>query len=120
MGLTFPKHEKLKSRKAIEQLFEEGKAFKKYPIKLLYLSTTQEHTQAGFAVPKRNFKRAVDRNAIKRLLRETYRLQKTELTTACGTTFVLLFMYIGKDAAPYKTVEKAMRSLLKKLVDAHC
>ncbi|MGK0385405.1 MAG: ribonuclease P protein component [Patiriisocius sp.] len=115
MKQTFPKDEKLKSRKAIKQLFKEGKAVSKYPIKLLYLPVQHDKTQAGFAVPKRNFKSAVTRNEIKRLMREAYRLHKTETINHNGTTFVLLFLFIGKDVVSYKTAEKAVTTILKKL-----
>ena len=79
MSATFPKHQKLKSRKDIKALFEEGKTVTKYPVKLLWLPLGQQETKAGFAVAKRNFKSAVTRNKIKRLMREAYRLQKQEI-----------------------------------------
>lgn len=117
MTLTFPKHEKLKSRKAIKQLFEEGKAVTKYPVKLLYVpAANQEHTQAGFAVPKRNFKSAVTRNQIKRIMREGYRLQKEAFLAEKDKKFSLLFIYIGKETLPYKTIEKAIKGTLKKCI----
>ncbi|GER58631.1 ribonuclease P protein component [Patiriisocius marinus] len=116
MGLTFPKQEKLKSRKAIKQLFEDGKGISKYPIKLLYLPVENvDYNQAGFAVPKRNFKLAVTRNKLKRLLREAYRLHKTELIEKDGTNFVILFIYVGRTELPFATLEKTMFKLLKKL-----
>jgi ribonuclease P protein component len=113
---TFSKNEKLKSRKTIQQLFEEGLSEKKYPLRLLYLYIPDgTHHQAAFAVPKRNFKRAVDRNRIKRQLREAYRVQKHLLPANKGTKFALLFLYLGKDKPGYEQLEKAVRSLLKKL-----
>lgn len=118
MNFKFPKQEKLKSRKAIKQLFEDGKGISKYPIKLLYLpSQNADYNQAGFAVPKRNFKLAVTRNKLKRLLREAYRLHKTEIFENHGTNFVILFIYVGKTEVPYTTIEKAVVKLLKKLND---
>jgi ribonuclease P protein component len=115
LSATFPKHEKLKSRKAIKQLFEEGKTVTKYPVKLLWLPAQQENTQTGFAVPKRTFKSAVTRNKIKRLMREAYRLKRPENINKNGTVYVLLFLYIGKDITPFKTVETAVISVLQKL-----
>ena len=118
MSFKFPKQEKLKSRKAIKQLFEDGKGISKYPIKLLYLPLENvAFNQAGFAVPKRNFKLAVTRNKLKRLLREAYRLHKTELLEKHGTNFVILFIYVGKTEVPFIAIEKAVVKLLKKLKD---
>lgn len=114
MSRTFPKHQKLKSRKDIKALFEEGKTVTKYPVKLLWLPLGQQETKAGFAVAKRNFKSAVTRNKIKRLMREAYRLQKQEIQVH-DKTFTLLFLYIGKDVASFKTIDKAVLGALKKL-----
>ena len=114
MGTTFPKHQKLKSRKDIKALFEEGKVVTKYPVKLLWLPLGQQDTKAGFAVAKRNFKSAVTRNKIKRLMREAYRLQKQEIQVH-NKTFTLLFLYIGKEIASFKTIDKAVLGALKKL-----
>ena len=114
MSTTFPKHQKLKSRKDIKALFEEGKVVTKYPVKLLWLPLGKQDTRAGFAVAKRNFKSAVTRNKIKRLMREAYRLQKQEIQRK-DKTFTLLFLYIGKDVASFKTIDKAVLGALKKL-----
>jgi ribonuclease P protein component len=114
LSTTFPKHQKLKSRKDIKALFEEGKIVTKYPVKLLWLPLSQQDTRAGFAVAKRNFKSAVTRNKIKRLMREVYRLQKQEIQGR-HKTFNLLFLYIGKDVASFKTIDKAVVGALKKL-----
>ena len=80
MGLRFPKEEKLKSRKLIEQIFAEGESRKKFPVKVVFIpqETLKTH-QAAFSVPKRNFKLAATRNRIKRQMREAYRLQKKEV-----------------------------------------
>tara|TARA_B110000285_G_scaffold91864_1_gene105192 strand:+ start:247 stop:624 length:378 start_codon:yes stop_codon:yes gene_type:complete len=115
LSTTFPKHQKLKSRKDIKALFEEGKTVTKYPVKLLWLPLGQQETKAGFAVAKRNFKSAVTRNKIKRLMREAYRLQKQEIQEQDKKTFTLLFLYIGKDVASFKTIDKAVLGALKKL-----
>jgi len=115
LSTTFPKHQKLKSRKDIKALFEEGKTVTKYPVKLLWLPLGQQETKAGFAVAKRNFKSAVTRNKIKRLMREAYRLQKQEIQEGKDKTFTLLFLYIGKDVASFKTIDKAVLGALKKL-----
>lgn len=116
MNHKFPKSEKLKSSKTIESLFLEGKTHFKYPIKVFFLSKENlEANLAAFAVPKRKFKLAVDRNRVKRQLRETYRLNKHTIEEGSGTKFVQLYLYLGKAKPQYQELEKAMKYLLKKL-----
>ena len=84
MAKTFGlgKRERLKSRKQIDNLFAEGKSFAVFPIRVTYSFMPTDGdalVQIGVTVSKRNFKKAVDRNRIKRLFREAYRLQKAEL-----------------------------------------
>ena len=115
MRFTFGKQEKLKSRKLIGKLFEEGKSVKKFPIRLVYLQT--EHTsdfpiQAGFSVPKRNFKKAVDRNRIKRLLREAYRHQKGSLYQELEKPYVFMFTFMGKKEPTYLEAEQKIQQVL--------
>ena len=115
MRYTFGKQEKLKSRKLIGRLFEDGDSVKKFPIRLVYLQT--EHTsdypiQAGFSVPKRNFKNAVDRNRIKRLMREAYRLTKNEVYEDLEHPFVFMFTFMGKKEPSYVEVEQKIKQVL--------
>jgi ribonuclease P protein component len=112
----FPKNQKLKSSKTIENLFLEGKTHSKFPIKVFFLSKENIETNlAAFAVPKRNFKSAVDRNRVKRQLREAYRLNKQLLEGIHGKKFVMLFLFLGKVKPQYAELENAMVKLLKKL-----
>ncbi|MAB40465.1 MAG: ribonuclease P protein component [Aequorivita sp.] len=114
----FPKSQKLKSSKTIENLFLEGKTHSKFPIKVFFLPKENlESNLAAFAVPKRNFKSAVDRNRVKRQLREAYRLNKHLLDEIHGKKFVMLFLFLGKVKPQYTELEKAMVKLLKKLRD---
>ena len=114
----FPKTEKLKSFKTIENLFLEGKTFSKFPIKVFFLPKDAiENNLAAFAVPKRNFKLSVNRNRVKRQLRESYRLNKHLLEEIHGKKFVMLFLFIGKVKPQYAELENAMVKLLKKLQD---
>lgn len=77
MDVRFPKSEKLKKEKVIKQLFSKGKSVYKYPFKLLWLPNAvaeeQTNPQVLVSVPKRAFKKAVDRNRIKRQIKEAYR-----------------------------------------------
>lgn len=117
MKFTFPKKEKLKSKKLIEQLFEEGKSVSSYPIMLIYLQTElplDVPVQAGVTVPKKNFKSAVKRNRIKRLIRESYRLNKALVFNNSEGTFAFLFLYLGKEMPTYNKISLQMKAVLEK------
>ncbi len=120
MPFTFPKKEKLKSKKLIDRLFVEGKAVTSYPIKLIYLQTGPEEKvkfKTGVTVPKKNFKSAVKRNRIKRLLREAYRLNKPILFNNSVGNFAFLFLYLGKDMPQYQTIEVHVKKILEKFIN---
>ena len=117
MPFTFPNKEKLKSKKLIEQLFAEGKSISSYPVKLIYLKVelpADVQIQAGVTVPKKNFKSAVKRNRIKRLLRESYRLNKGVVFNNSKGAFAFLFLYLGKDLPSSQQIEAQMKSVLEK------
>lgn len=110
---TLGKNERLKSRKLIEQLFSEGKSFTVNPLKVFYLFSELPTpncavtTRFGVGVSTKTFKRAVDRNRIKRLLREAWRLQKLPFQQKLQEKQKLLdvfFIYIGKELPVYKDV----------------
>ena len=121
-GFTFHKQERLCSQKIIEELFTSGDSFLAYPLKVVFMKTTPGDlplVQAAFAVSKRNFKRAVMRNLLKRRMRESYRLNKAELYSEIkgkNLQLAILFVYIGKDIAEYAVIEKAMKSAIKKVL----
>lgn len=115
MDFTYPKKEKLKSTKLIDQLFSEGRSVTQYPIKLFYIKTELPEKvpiQAGVAVPKKNFRSAVQRNRIKRLLREAYRLNNHEVFNNSEGSFAFLFLYLGKKIPDYLKIEAAMKKVL--------
>lgn len=129
---TLGKTERLKSRKSIELLFKEGKSLAIYPFRILYqfkeaapglvinLETyTPPILQAGFTVSSRHFKRAVDRNRIKRLMREAYRLQKIELMLLPELQKYYLevfIIYTGKEVPAYKIVFEKTAAILNRLI----
>lgn len=115
MNNKFPKEHRLKSPKTIEKLFLEGKTISKFPIKIFYFSEDAEISLAAFAVPKRNFKSAVDRNRIKRQLRESYRLNRHIIFEENIPKFKMLFLFLGKKKPTYSEIDKAMLILLNKI-----
>lgn len=121
MTYTYPKREKLKSKKRIEALFIEGRSVKAYPLRLVYLPSSLAvngvDVQVGVSVAKRSFKLAVSRNRIKRLMRESYRLHKNRIATK-GTTFAALIIYTGREEVSQKELHKAMIKLINRFNDA--
>lgn len=117
MSATYPKKEKLKSKKLIDQLFTEGQSVSAFPLRLVYMQTTFEDdiiAKTGVSVSKRNFKTAVDRNRIKRLLREAYRLNKANFFNNLTTQHAFMILYIGKDKPTFAQVETRMKVLFEK------
>lgn len=117
----FPAAEKLKSRKQIEQLFKAGHSFSNFPFRILWLYTEEQEVvlQAGFTVGSKHFKKAVDRNRIKRLMREAYRLQKNELMKNLAENkkqAVLFFIYVGNELPEYQLIFAKTSHVIKRLI----
>ncbi len=137
---TLYKHEILRNKKLISKLFSEGKAVKYYPIKLLYLEHSNNITkenQAIFIVPKRNIRKAVDRNKIRRRMKETYRLLKNNipslkkvnldenqlgfiktntLTNNISKNFLLLgFIYLAREEVDFSEVEEKIKLCIESI-----
>jgi ribonuclease P protein component len=122
---TLGRQERLKSRKLIERVFREGKSFALFPFRVFYLpvksplSAGQPSLQAGFGASARNFKKAVDRNRIKRLTREAYRLQKQDLQDRLkekGQALAIFFVYTGKDLPGAAALTEKIGLALQRLV----
>lgn len=128
---TYSKQEKLKSRKALEGLFAKGQSFSVFPIKVFYTVTklSAEDNQsldpkaslvhAGVGVSARIFKKAHDRNKVKRLLREVYRTQKQplyQMVTVNQQALNVFFLYIGKELPVFADLQINMTKTLEKLV----
>ena len=137
---TFCRAERLKSEKTIAQLFKKGKSFSAYPLRLVYLEATEPLSindqtddistkttveifpiQFSLSVSKRNFKRAVDRNVLRRRIREAYRLHKSKFYKLLETNdlqlqrrFAFMVIYTGKEILPYAEIEKGILKMLAK------
>jgi len=115
---TYGKEEKLKSRKAIDEIFNTGSSFPSYPFRVFYKEMDLESdvkAQVGVSVSKRNFKHAVDRNRIKRLMREAYRLNKHTLLDNIEKQIVVMIIYTQRKELPFDLINSKMNSTLKKL-----
>ncbi len=123
---TLGRNERLKSRKQIERLFKEGKTFSVPPLRVYFSldkATTEEELlfplHFGVGVSTRNFKKAVDRNRVKRLLREAYRVQKNALKDKVKVkklTLNLFFIFTGKELPAYDLVYEKVAVALQKLL----
>lgn len=118
---TFPKEEKLKSRKMISKIFSDGLVVKSYPIRIQFIFHDEVESpfcMMGVSVPKRNFKSAVARNQIKRKIREAYRLNKVNFITQLEKSkkkIAIMVIYGGKEKLTYKEIEHLLKKGLDKV-----
>lgn len=125
-GLQLGKPARLSNKKVISDIFQNGNSLFSYPIKLLFVPSDPNHQlqdhwniQVAFSVSKKNFKSSVDRNKIKRLCREAFRIQSRAIFNPTeNLNFRMTFIYIGKQIEPYSTVEKAFKKLLFQIKEA--
>ena len=131
MNFKYPKTEKLKSKITIGLLFTEGKSVAKYPLRLVYKAgsfdnpkssseisgqATPQKIKMGVSVSKKNFKKAVDRNYFKRLLRETYRLNKHLLIDHLDQPYSFMFFYQTKERLSYEEINTKTIQLFEKFL----
>ena len=117
MNFTYPNHQKLKSKTTIDLLFSEGKSVSKYPLRLVYVENTEANAEVikmGVSVSKKYFKKAVDRNYFKRILRETYRLNKAILLENNEKNYAFMFFYQTKERLSYAEIELKTKQLFQK------
>ena len=120
MPFKYRKKDKLKSKKLIEQMFNEGKMVTVYPLRLIYLKTEFDDNstiKTGVSVSKRLHKTAVARNRIKRLLREAYRLNKPLYFNNSSTSYAFMILYLSKDGTTFDNLNNSMKLLFKKFTD---
>ena len=114
MQFTYPKKEKLKSKTTIDLLFSEGNSVSKFPLRLVYVENNAEVIKMGVSVSKKYFKKAVDRNYYKRVLRETYRLNKHVLLANLDKPYAFMFFYQTKERLTYQEIEAKTVALFEK------
>ncbi len=121
MSFTYPKNEKLKSKTTIDLLFSEGKSVSKYPLRLVFTPIdlqNGEKIKIGVSVSKKYFKHAVDRNYFKRILRETYRLNKHLLLDNLDRPYAIMFFYQTKDRLKYEEIHEKTIQIFQKFLIA--
>ena len=118
MQFSYLKNEKLKSQKTLDLLFSKGKSVSKYPLRLVYVENTDEHNSEkvlmGVSVSKKYFKKAVDRNYFKRVLRECYRLNQNLLKENLNKPYAFMFFYQTKERLSYQEIEEKTIQLFQK------
>jgi ribonuclease P protein component len=114
--LTFKKEERLNKEKWIQELFQKGSSFILYPFRVIFLP----HPDPGFpchqvliSVSARNFKKAVDRNAIKRRIREAYRLNKLKIISS--EKWLIAYIYIATEVIPSELIHKKLALSFERL-----
>ena len=123
MNNQLTKEERLRSKKDIDRLFGNGKSFFQYPFKVLYKiedETSPYPVQILITVSKRNFKKAVDRNRLKRLVREAYRNNKKSLCIYLSNhnkSMMIGLIYVGKTILSYQEVERKLILILQRLIE---
>lgn len=122
MNVALGKKYKLCSHTVIKAIFEEGKTIKQYPLRTIKLKLEPDLTKAALqiviSVPKRNFKKAHDRNRIRRQLKEAFRLNKTALEKKLNEQMqqiALFIIYTEKNQLDYKVIEGKMKKLIHQI-----
>lgn len=113
----FPKAERLAGKKKIEELFKDGSSFFLHPILVKYQPVGNSSTRVLISVPKKKLRRAVDRNKVKRRIREAYRLNKHLLSPEPAQAFHVAFIYQDTSVLPYAEIEQKIVILLKRLME---
>ncbi len=123
-----PARARIKQRLLFDQLFESGQSLKKYPLRVSFVVPAevkegQAPVVAGFSVPKRRFKRAVDRNLLKRRMREAWRLLSPEFVESCRAkekNLAVLLVYQSSEILSYEEIANAVKELLRRMPLAAC
>tara|TARA_B100000767_G_scaffold229199_1_gene219820 strand:+ start:277 stop:624 length:348 start_codon:yes stop_codon:yes gene_type:complete len=107
--------ERLKSKKEISFVFDKGYGFSSFPIKLFFIKNSQkQRSNVAFTVGKKNLSRAVDRNRVKRLMREAFRLNCVE--DGVFLDHSLVFVYLGKNVVSFDSIKEGFLGVIKKFM----
>ena len=114
MDFSLPRKDIIRSRNDIQALLDEGRSLFKYPVKVVYRAAEDlEGARMMVSVPKRNFKRAVKRNLLKRRIREAFRLNRSLLLE--NPRVDIMFVYSGKEILDYAAIESSIKILLARI-----
>ncbi|OYU83727.1 MAG: ribonuclease P protein component [Flavobacterium sp. BFFFF2] len=116
MQQTYPSTEKLKQKTHISSLFQEGKSVSASPLRLIFLplELADSPIKFGVSVPKKHHKKAVDRNYLKRVLRECYRKNKSLLLPHVGQGFLFMMVYQSAETLTYAEIELKTQEVFQK------
>lgn len=110
---TLNKVEHLCSKRVIETLFKSGESMFRHPFKVIYVQNNQDFNRVLISVPKRSFKKAVTRNLIRRRIRESYRLNKSNITF--NKYYDIIILYVSNDILEYSAINGKIRDCLEKI-----
>lgn len=121
-SFSYNKQEKLKSKKQLDNLFAKGKSFTVFPVKVWYVYAEDQDNilKTGVGVSSRNFKKAVHRNRIKRLLREAYRTEKQPLHVYLNSTekkLAVFLLFLDKTLPAYSLVKEKTKLCMQRLIN---
>jgi ribonuclease P protein component len=121
MNFKLPKNERLHSQKLIKELFDKGSSFFLYPFKVIALDMPNAEKgtyQVLFSVSKKKIKKAVDRNLVKRRMKEAYRLNKSEILTSPHHNKLIGLIYVSSEIGTFQFIEQKIRKILTRIAES--